>query len=271
MCWPPAPDARIGVDAQVGRIDLDLDRIVDFRVDEHARERRVPARVRVERALAHQPVHAGLGAQVAVRVFAVDLDRCALDAGDFARRLLEHLGCDSPCARSSAGTCAAASTPSPAPRCRRLPAWMSMKQLPGSSGLLNIRRNSRSSTRFSMLVDVVVDARRASRRRLRRAPARRARALSVEAASSVRSACGRRLRAASFPCRDPARAAGRPRPSGLRARASTSASRSAFTSKSKIPPQIGPCGAEARECVADRVDMFGFHDGTLSSLAGCAL
>ena len=81
-----------GVDAQVGRIDLDLDRLVDFRIDEHAGERRVAARVRIERALAHQPVHAGFGAQIAVGVVAGDLDRRALDAGHFACGFFEHLG-----------------------------------------------------------------------------------------------------------------------------------------------------------------------------------
>ena len=51
MCCPPAPDARIGVDAQVGRIDVDLDRFVHLGIDEHAREGRMPSRVRVERGL----------------------------------------------------------------------------------------------------------------------------------------------------------------------------------------------------------------------------
>ena len=91
-CWPPGARRAIGVDAQVGGIDVDDDRIVDFRIDEDAGERRVPPRVGVERALAHEPVHAHLGAQEAVGVVALDLDRRALDARDFAVGLFQHIG-----------------------------------------------------------------------------------------------------------------------------------------------------------------------------------
>src|SRR5512145_3370068 len=51
----------VGVDAQVGGVHLDLDRLVDLGVDEHAGEGGMPAGIGVERALAHQAVHAGLG------------------------------------------------------------------------------------------------------------------------------------------------------------------------------------------------------------------
>jgi hypothetical protein len=63
-----------------------------FRVYEHRGEGCVPARVRVERRLANEPVHAALGAQVPVGVFARDLDRRTLDPCDLAVGLLEHLG-----------------------------------------------------------------------------------------------------------------------------------------------------------------------------------
>ena len=85
--WPRARRA-IGVDAQVGGVDVDVDRLVDFGIDEDAPRGRVPARIRIEQALAHEAVNTRL-AQVAVGVVAVHLDRRALDAGDFARRLLE--------------------------------------------------------------------------------------------------------------------------------------------------------------------------------------
>src|SRR6267154_1086420 len=81
----------VGVDAQIGGIDLDLYVLVDLGIHEHAREGGVAARVRIERGLAHQAVNAVLGAQVPVGVAAADLERGALDAGDLARRLLEHL------------------------------------------------------------------------------------------------------------------------------------------------------------------------------------
>jgi hypothetical protein len=47
---------------------------------------------RIERRLAHEPVNACFRAQEAVRVFAFDLDRRALDAGHIALGLFEHLG-----------------------------------------------------------------------------------------------------------------------------------------------------------------------------------
>jgi hypothetical protein len=81
-----------GVGAHVGRVDLDLDRVVDLGVDEERREARVAAAGRVERALAHQTVHAGLRAQLAEGVVALDLQRRAADAGDVALGLFQHLG-----------------------------------------------------------------------------------------------------------------------------------------------------------------------------------
>src|SRR5690606_40716699 len=72
------------VDAQVGRVDLDLDVVVDFRRHEHRGERGVATVAGVERALAHQAVHADLGAQPAVGVFAANVHGGTLDAGHFA-------------------------------------------------------------------------------------------------------------------------------------------------------------------------------------------
>ena len=60
----------VDIGAQVRRIDLDVDVVVDLGRDEHRSERGVAAIARVERRLAHQPVHAGLGAQPAVGIIA---------------------------------------------------------------------------------------------------------------------------------------------------------------------------------------------------------
>ena len=60
----------VGVDAQILLVDLDLDVFRQLRPDEDRGERGVPARRLVERRDAHQPVHAGLGEQHAVGVFA---------------------------------------------------------------------------------------------------------------------------------------------------------------------------------------------------------
>src|SRR5258706_333892 len=51
----------VSVDAQVRGIDRDFDVLVHLGIDEHAREGRVTARVRIERGLAHQAVHAVFG------------------------------------------------------------------------------------------------------------------------------------------------------------------------------------------------------------------
>jgi len=85
MCWPPAPLSAEGVGAHIGRVDVDLDRVVDFRVDEHAR-----------RTLVWRPPEQSNGllrtrrcTPVSVRrqaegVLAFDLDGGALDAGGVA-------------------------------------------------------------------------------------------------------------------------------------------------------------------------------------------
>ena len=74
----------VGVGAQIGRIDVDLDVVVDFRRGEHRGERGVATVAGVERTLAHQTVHADFGAQPAEGVLALDMHGGALDAGDFA-------------------------------------------------------------------------------------------------------------------------------------------------------------------------------------------
>ena len=50
---------------------------------------------RVERGFPHQAMHAGFGPQPAVGIGTVDLDRGALDAGDFAGALVDHGGRES--------------------------------------------------------------------------------------------------------------------------------------------------------------------------------
>src|SRR5690606_9219875 len=82
----------VGVDTQVGRVDLDVHLVVDFGGHEHRRERGVATRAGVERALAHQAVHADLGTQPAEGVLALDVHGGALDAGDFTLGQLDDLG-----------------------------------------------------------------------------------------------------------------------------------------------------------------------------------
>ena len=100
-------------------VDVDLDAVVDHRIDLDAGERRVPARVGIERRDAHQPVHAVLGLEPAVGVAALDLDGRRLDAGALALRSPRATRPCSRAARPSACTCEAACRPSPGSRCRR--------------------------------------------------------------------------------------------------------------------------------------------------------
>jgi hypothetical protein len=69
-----------GVDPAVGFLDLDLDAVVDHRVDPDGGEARVPAGVGIEGRDADQAVDAGLGLEPAVGVVALDEQRRALDA-----------------------------------------------------------------------------------------------------------------------------------------------------------------------------------------------
>src|SRR5690348_3242165 len=80
------------VGLQVGRVDVDLDAVVHFRRNEYRGETGVPAVVRIERALAHQPVHADLGLQPAVGIVALDAERGGLDAGHVAAADFHQLG-----------------------------------------------------------------------------------------------------------------------------------------------------------------------------------
>ncbi len=74
----------IGINAQIGRVDVDLDRVIHFRINKYRGKRGVATIARVERRFAYQAVHAGFGAQPAVGVFAAELDRGAFDAGHLA-------------------------------------------------------------------------------------------------------------------------------------------------------------------------------------------
>ena len=109
----------VGVDPAVGLLDLDLDAVVDHRIDPDGGEARVAARVGIEGRDAHQPVHAGLGLQPAIGVLALDRAGRGLDAGLLAVRDIRAARPCSRAARPSAHTCAAASAPSPGSRCRR--------------------------------------------------------------------------------------------------------------------------------------------------------
>ena len=81
----------IDIDTQLGRIDLNVDVVVDLWRYENGCERGMSSIARIEGRLAHQAMHARFGAQPAVGIFTHDMNRCALDACHFARRCFDDL------------------------------------------------------------------------------------------------------------------------------------------------------------------------------------
>src|SRR5205085_5985755 len=88
---PAGAGGAVGVDAQVLVVDLDLDLLVDDRVDPDGGKAGVPPRVRIERRYADQAVDAALGFEPAIGVDAADLDRRRFDPGALAGTLFEPL------------------------------------------------------------------------------------------------------------------------------------------------------------------------------------
>ena len=90
-CWPPAPPARyVSMRRSTSLISTSMSSSMSARHRDRG-ERGLAATVRVERRDAHEPVHAVLRLEQAVRVVAGDDERRALDAGFFGRRLLDDL------------------------------------------------------------------------------------------------------------------------------------------------------------------------------------
>ena len=71
----------VGIDAQVFRLDVDDDGVVDLRRDEDAGEAGVAALGGVERRDAHEAMHAGFAAEQAEGEVAGDGEGRGLDAG----------------------------------------------------------------------------------------------------------------------------------------------------------------------------------------------
>ena len=82
----------VDIDAQISRIDVHFDAVVDFRRHEYRRERGVAAIAGIEWRLAHQSMDTDLGPQPAKSVVALETDAGALDPRHFPRRHLQQFG-----------------------------------------------------------------------------------------------------------------------------------------------------------------------------------
>ena len=87
---PARAAGAIGIDAQIGLVDLDFDVVVHLGINEHRSERSVTPRVGVERRDAHQPVNAGLGFQITIGIVACHIESNTLHARFFTRLIIEN-------------------------------------------------------------------------------------------------------------------------------------------------------------------------------------
>ena len=81
----------IGIDLEIGRIDVDLDIVVDHRIDPDTGKAGVPARRAVIGADPHEPVDAAFGLGIAIGVLALDQQRAAFDARLFAGMVIDQI------------------------------------------------------------------------------------------------------------------------------------------------------------------------------------
>ena len=122
MCWPPAPDERnTCISMSASSMSMSHVALVQHRHDRQRGERGLPLALRVERAHAHEPVHAALGLQPAVRVAALDDELDRRQAGLGCRASSPPPRRRSRAAAPSARTCGRASRSSPARRRRPRP------------------------------------------------------------------------------------------------------------------------------------------------------
>src|SRR3546814_16483066 len=81
----------IGVDLEVAFVDLDLDIVVDHRIDPDAREAGVAPRRAVVGRDADEAVNAAFGLGIAIGIFALHQHRRRFDARLFARLIFDEL------------------------------------------------------------------------------------------------------------------------------------------------------------------------------------
>ena len=79
----------INVNAQIRRVDFDINIIINFRINKRGAERRVATTAGVKRAFTHQAVNAGFCTQPAVSVIAGDFDSHGFNTRHFTFRLFD--------------------------------------------------------------------------------------------------------------------------------------------------------------------------------------
>ena len=137
----------VDVDPQLLVVDDDVGDVLEERRDLEGGERGLALALRVERAHAHEPVDAVLGAEPAVRVAALHHERGRGDAGLRTRRHLVELDVEARGARPSAGTCAGACSAQSCASAPPSPDWISqMTSLPSCSPVNRLRSSSWSNS-----------------------------------------------------------------------------------------------------------------------------
>ena len=85
------PGCAIGVDLEVRRIDFDINIVVDNRIDPDRAEAGMAASRTIVGTDADQTVYTAFGLGIAIRIFALEQQRGALDAGLIARLMFDRL------------------------------------------------------------------------------------------------------------------------------------------------------------------------------------
>src|SRR6185312_11953536 len=80
----------VSIDPQILSLDIDFNRLIDFRRNKHAGERGMPPLCLVEWRDSHQAVHANLTRKQPKSKFATDSKRNRLHARFFARLIVIH-------------------------------------------------------------------------------------------------------------------------------------------------------------------------------------
>ena len=89
---PPCARGSVGVNTKVLFLDLDLDLVVDFRIDINRGEARMAAGGCIKWGNAHQPVHTALGIKLPVSIISLYQEGCGLYAGFVPLLVIEYLG-----------------------------------------------------------------------------------------------------------------------------------------------------------------------------------